>query len=197
MSLTFITVLEPHFSASSSALISSTSFPPDIIPYLVAIFSSSPRIWLDIKIVFPCSFNLKSISLISTIPVGSSPLIGSSSIRKSGFPTSARPIPSLCFIPSEKSPAFFLPVSESPTVSNISGIVFLSAPSIVQYTSRFSLAVIFLKSAGLSIKLPTRFLAVFKLSPSNNLKLPSVIPVSPSTILIKVVFPAPFFPTKP
>ena len=53
------------------------------------------------------------------MPVGSSPFIGSSSMRKSGFHTSATAIPRRCFMPREKSPVFFERTKKIAEILNI------------------------------------------------------------------------------
>ena len=100
--------------------------PLSIIIKSVAVFSSSPKIWLEIKSVLPFLFKSSIRILISFIPSGSKPFIGSSQIRKSGFPIRDMAIPSLCFIPKEKLRAFLFPTPLSPTRSksdSIGGII--------------------------------------------------------------------------
>ena len=96
-------------------------------------------VFLD-KIVIPRSlFSLLSKFLNSIIPVGSSPLIGSSSTRNSGFPSKAIARASLCRIPKEKSFAFFFPVSFKPTNAKaLSMQPFPGIPRCKRCTSKFS-----------------------------------------------------------
>ena len=62
----------------------------------------------EMRIVIPNSWdNLLSNVLISFIPKGSRPLIGSSRISSSGLCIMAAAIPRRCFIPNEKSLNFF------------------------------------------------------------------------------------------
>ena len=61
------------------------------------------------------SFKFLKVSRSSLIPIGSSPLIGSSNIIKSGLSKIAKATPSLCFIPKEKFLNFFFPASSKPT----------------------------------------------------------------------------------
>src|SRR3712207_8619628 len=65
------------------------------------------------------SFNLKIKFLTSLIPSGSSPFVGSSNTKNSGFPTRERAIESLCFIPSEKSLTFFFIVRSEEHTSEL------------------------------------------------------------------------------
>jgi len=74
-----------------------------MIPIRSANFEISPSMWLDMKIVtpFPAASSL-SISRTSTMPSGSSPFAGSSSISISGLWMSAFASPSLCALPRER-----------------------------------------------------------------------------------------------
>ena len=88
-------------------------------------------------------FSFKINSLISIIPCGSRPLIGSSKIKKSGLFASAIAIPNLCFIPKEKFFAFFLPVLSRPTNFKSSSIPSrLGIPINLYCSIKLSLAVI-------------------------------------------------------
>ena len=118
-----------HFSFKPLALISSINSPLFIIPYLVTILDNSSNKCDDIRnVIFFSLLSLTITSLISLIPSGSNPFIGSSNISNYGSPNNAIAIPSLCRIPSEKSLAFLLPVLPIPTIFKISLILLSSAP---------------------------------------------------------------------
>ena len=55
----------------------------------------------ETKTVTPSFANFERRSLISWIPAGSSPLVGSSRINNLGLGSKAAAIPNLCFMPSE------------------------------------------------------------------------------------------------
>ena len=100
-------------------------------------------------------FNFKINSLISIIPSGSSPFIGSSKRIKSGFPTNAIAIPKRCFIPKEKYFAFLFFVLSSLTIFNISYRLSSSGiPTILYCSFKFSSAVILRQIEGFSIIAP-------------------------------------------
>ena len=82
--------------------------------------------------------NFLRSSLNSIIPVGSSPLTGSSKIKNSGSPNNATPKASLCFIPKEKFATLFLPALDKPINSRVSVIHFLfGIPRCILCTSKF------------------------------------------------------------
>ena len=141
---TWIIRLDLHLASRSSAVNSSIITPLSMMPYRVASLESSPRIWLEIKTVMPCSwFSFWISSRISLMPVGSKPLVGSSKNRKSGSPIKAIAIAKRCFMPREKFFAFFLPVLSNPTVLKIRSITERSlTPCSLHWATRFCLAVI-------------------------------------------------------
>ena len=78
------------------------STPLSLIPISSAKTAISESIWLEINIVFPLFLDKSSINvLISAIPIGSKPLIGSSKINISGSCITANAIANRCFIPNE------------------------------------------------------------------------------------------------
>ena len=73
-----------------------------MIPTAVAIWSTSASRWLDSITVMPyCCGNALMSSRISSIPAGSSPLVGSSKTSSFGNRINAIAMPKRCFIPSE------------------------------------------------------------------------------------------------
>ena len=68
------------------------------------ICSISAMRWLEMKTVIPSSASDRMRPRISTMPAGSSPLLGSSRMSSSGAASSAAAIPSRCFMPSEYAP---------------------------------------------------------------------------------------------
>ena len=126
-SVAFIAICRLQRSFSSRSDISSIILPLSIKINSDAVWYSSSKIWLDTNIVIPYSlFKDFSKLRISTIPAGSSPLIGSSKIRNSGVFNSAIAIPNRCRIPSEKLRTAFFPVSFRPTMSKVFWITALS-----------------------------------------------------------------------
>ena len=65
-------------------------------------FCTSSRRWLARIMVLPCSAMERMSSLISAIPLGSSPLVGSSRIITRGLHNKADASARRCFMPSEK-----------------------------------------------------------------------------------------------
>ena len=63
--------------------------------------SISASRWLETKTVMPSSASDRMRSRISTMPAGSSPLVGSSRIKRSGEANMAAAMPRRCFMPSE------------------------------------------------------------------------------------------------
>jgi len=57
--------------------------------------------WLERKTVLPLAPNVRTSSLISRMPAGSRPLLGSSRMRSLGSLSSAAAMPRRCRIPSE------------------------------------------------------------------------------------------------
>ena len=164
--------LDSHLFLSSSAGLSSISSPLLIIPYFVAIFDNSSRIWLEMINVVPFSLlSFPIMSLISMMPWGSRPFIGSSSTTRSGFPAKAIPIPSLCFIPSEKFFAFFFPVSSKPmSLSSLFGSSGSLIPISLSFIFKFISALYSWKKPGDSISSPLRCAT----SPSASSHLPKM-----------------------
>ena len=64
--------------------------------------------WLDTSTARPCPASPRRNPRIHTIPSGSIPLNGSSSISTGGSPSSAAAMPSRCRMPSENPPALRL-----------------------------------------------------------------------------------------
>ena len=139
-------------------------------------------------------------SLKSNIPDGSNPLVGSSKIRSFGFDRSEAAKPKRCFIPSE----YFLTLSSilfsRPTNFMVSSTCVLGMFLILAICIKFSLPDKYLYNSGFSTTAPTSFKAFsvsfFKSCPQ-ILMLPPFGFISPTNILIVVVFPAPFGPKKP
>ena len=119
---------------------------------------SSLKMWLEIRIVMPRSrFRRKRSSRISTMPCGSSPLVGSSRMMKSGLLTSAIAMPSRWRMPSEKLRAVLLPVSLNPTKCNTSSITSYEVTPMTRHCSyRFCRAVILGYTDGVSMMAPVR-----------------------------------------
>ena len=143
--------------------------------------------------------NFLRSSLNSIIPVGSSPLTGSSNIKNSGSPNNATPSASRCFIPNEKFATLFLPAFDKPINSKVLAMQLLfGIPLCILCTSKFCEAVISLYSAGISIVHPIfdRSYCRLSLCP-NRIISPSLLKLRPVNNLISVVFPAPFSPTSP
>ena len=88
-------------SRSPSIESSATSSPFRRIPTRSQTESTCPRMWLEKNTVAPRSRSASMISRISRAPVGSSPVEGSSRIRRSGSPTSAIPSTRRWVIPFE------------------------------------------------------------------------------------------------
>ena len=123
--------------------ISCIIFPSFIIPTVSANNSISERIWLEIITVIPCSLLSSCINLlISIIPSGSKPFIGSSNIKISGRVSIARAIANRCFIPIEYCdtcfPSMFFNETKPKTLSISSK---LGYPIYSQCSSKFSLPV--------------------------------------------------------
>ena len=75
--------------------------PPEMMPTRSQIASTSGRMWVEKKTVFPCDLREKMMSRTSLRPTGSRPLIGSSSTssRRSVIKVARRP--SFCPMPLE------------------------------------------------------------------------------------------------
>ena len=127
-----------------------------MMPMRSAICCTSERMWLETRTVMPSAANARIRSRSSSMPMGSSPLVGSSSTSRRGYASNASAIPSRCFMPMEKRPARFLPASESPTVSRTSPMRSSGRPSIVVRTRRFSRAVRLGYSGASSMSDPIR-----------------------------------------
>src|SRR5207248_3837563 len=93
--------LPPLRARSSSTVPSATSWPFAITPTRSQVSSTSLSRWLDSRTVRPPCFSSLISARISIVPCGSSPLVGSSRIRRSGAFKSAAATPSRCFIPVE------------------------------------------------------------------------------------------------
>ena len=80
-------------------------------------------------------------------------------------------------------------------------MIFSSAPSAVQRTLKFSSAVYSGKTDGVSMIAPTRLRAAAAPRESslfpNSVYPPPLLPASPHTMRMSVVFPAPLRPTNP
>ena len=126
-------------------------------------------------------------------------MTGSSKIKNSGSPNNATPKASLCFIPKEKFATLFLPALDKPINSKVSAIHSLfGIPRCILCTSKFCEAVISLYNAGISIVQPIFVLSYCRLSVCpNRIISPSLLKLSPVNNRIRVVFPAPFSPTRP
>src|SRR5260370_17036987 len=105
-----------------------TSLPPLITPTRSQICSTSPRRWLESSTVrSPWPMSLMSLR-ISAMPCGSSPLVGSSRISRSGSFRSAPATPSRCFIPVEYVPNLRPALDVSSTMSSTSSTRFCLPP---------------------------------------------------------------------
>ena len=149
-------------------------------------------------VIFSFRTSSASIFLISRIPSGSRPLIGSSKTIISGLEISDIASPSRCLIPIENFPAAFLPVSLSPTYSRSSSTLFSSATPrrYIRYLM-FSCAVILYSIYGSSMM---KLILLRLLSTSSEPKyfiVPESGSVSPAIIFIMVVLPAPLGPISP
>src|SRR6266849_3074678 len=115
-----------------------TSLPPLITPTRSQICSTSPRRWLESSTVrSPWPMSLMSLR-ISAMPCGSSPLVGSSRISRSGSFSSAPATPSRCFMPVEYVPNLRPALDVSSTMSSTSSTRFCLAPARSARTRRFS-----------------------------------------------------------
>ena len=95
-----------RWRSSASRSSSSTSRPRCTIPIRVASRSTSPRMWLDMNTVTPCSVaSVRINSRISMTPAGSRPLAGSSSTSSSGAGSSALARARRWRLPSDSVPA--------------------------------------------------------------------------------------------
>ena len=70
------------------------------------ISDTSLRMWVDIRRLTSLCLRSASVCLISIIPLGSSPDVGSSRMMVSGFGSRAWARTTLCLIPLENSPIF-------------------------------------------------------------------------------------------
>src|SRR5713101_3419715 len=128
----------PFSPISSRTVDCLPTLPPLLTPTRSQICSTSPRRWLDSSTVrSPWPMSLMSLR-ISAMPCGSSPLVGSSRMSRSGSFSSAPATPSRCFIPVEYVPNLRPALDVSSTMSSTSSTRFCLAPARSARTRRFS-----------------------------------------------------------
>ena len=115
--------------------------------------------------------------------------MGSSKIKILWFSIIACAIPSLCLIPIEYFPTFFLPAHSNPTTFNAFSMSIFSFPDIDASNLRFCFPEYCLRNPGSSMIAPISFL-------STRID-PSLIWSSPQIHLNKTVLPDPFLPIIP
>ena len=101
---------------------SASSLPRPMMIKWSAVSAISLIRWLETKTVRPSAASDLKSCLIQWTPSGSRPLTGSSNISTGGSPSSARAMPSRCFMPSEnpltrRSATLSSPVSRSTSVT--------------------------------------------------------------------------------
>jgi len=171
------------------------------MPIRLARRDTSPRMWLDMKTVTPCS---RASSMrrwrISTIPAGSKPSAGSSRRSSAGLCSSALASPRRCALPCDNVPArrsaYSVKPSRSMTPSTACGAV---PGRRRRMASRFSRTVSSGYASGVSTMYPTEphgFLSPTRILVPSTRASPEVGLTMPSSRRMVVVLPAPLSPRK-
>ncbi|OUD97207.1 hypothetical protein CMMCA002_10660 [Clavibacter michiganensis subsp. michiganensis] len=108
------------------------------MPSTPAIFSISSRRWLETITVMPWPARSMRRERTSSMPAGSSPLVGSSRTSSEGSRARAMAIPSRCFIPSEYRRTSLSRCCVSRTVANARSTWASASPSMSRTIRMFS-----------------------------------------------------------